>query len=66
MSDNIPDGFMIENGHVVMTDEQMDKAFRIATERAIEDAKIKGLPYTITDENGVPCLLYPDGRREYV
>lgn len=64
---NIPEGFMLENGHVVMTDERMDEAFRYATEQAIVRAQLKGLPITKWDEVLEQAyLLYPDGRKEYV
>lgn len=64
---DIPDGFMLENGHIVMTDERMDKAFKMATEQAIESAKIMGIPIgKWDDEKKKAYLLYPDGRREYV
>lgn len=63
---NIPEGFMLENGHVVMTDERMDEAFKYATEQAIVVAQMKGLPVAKWDDDlGKPYLLYPDGRREY-
>ena len=64
---NIPEGFMLENGHVVMTDERMDEAFRYATEQEIVKAKLKGEPLGLWDEKLQKAyILYPDGRREYV
>lgn len=64
---NIPDGFMLENGYVVMTDERMDIACKRATEQAVENLKLKGLPVSMWDEDKQNAyLLYPDGRREYV
>lgn len=63
---NIPEGFKLENGHIVMTDERMDEAFKYATEQAIVRAQLKGEPVAKWDnELQKAYLLYPDGRREY-
>ena len=65
--DNIPDGFVEENGHIVMSDERMDLAFRRATEQAVENLLLKGSPVAKWDNDvSRVYLLYPDGRKEYV
>lgn len=67
MSNKIPEGFVVENGQVVMSDEQMDKAFKYATEQEIVKAKLLGQPIGLWDSDGGRAyILYPDGRREYV
>lgn len=64
---NIPEGFVEENGHIVMSDERMDLAFRTAVGQAINNALLKGHPVAKwDDEKECAYLLYPDGRKEYV
>ena len=63
---NIPDGFVEENGHIVMSDERMDLAFRRATEQAVENLLLNGSPVAKWDyDKQCVYLLYPDGRKEY-
>lgn len=63
---NIPDGFVEENGHIVMSDETMDLAFKIATECAVAELLLNGSPVAKwDDEKECAYMLYPDGSKVY-
>lgn len=63
---NIPEGFIEENGHIVMSDERMDLAFKRATKQEVENLLIKDSPVAKWDSDANRVyLLYPDGSRVY-